>query len=124
MTPTATTTQTATTTVSGTGDVRITNILYGSPIPNETSGEYVDLKNFDSHPVQMNGWRIDDEAGTFYTFGSFVLQPGATVRVHNCTGTNSATDLYNGACQAVWNNSGDTARLYNGSAALVDTYAH
>jgi competence protein ComEC len=136
-TPAATTTQTATasptntptatataTTVSGTGDVRITDILYDSPIPNETSGEYVELKNFDSHAVQTQGWRIDDEAGTFYTFGSFVLQPGASVRVHNCTGMNSATDLYNGACQAAWNNSGDTASLHNASSALVDTYAY
>jgi len=107
-----------------TGTVTITDILWDSPVPDEVSGEYVTLQNVDEHPIQMQNWQIIDIQDNNYTFPSFVLQPGATVTIHNCTGQNNASNLYTGTCEATWNNGGDTATLLNTIAEVVDTYSY
>jgi len=107
-----------------TGAVQIETILYDSPVPDEVSGEYVVLRNVDDHAIQMQGWRIVDAQGNTLTFPNFVLQPGTTVTYHNCTGTNDASNLYSGACEAMWNNGGDIATLYDTSGSVVDTYSY
>ncbi len=109
---------------STTGAVEITHIEYDSPIPDEKSGEYVVLKNVDDHPIQMQNWRIVDVQGNTYIFPDFVLQPDASVTIHNCTGTNDATNLYTGACEANWNNGGDTATLYNAGNEMIDSFSY
>jgi len=55
-----------------------------------------------------------------YTFPSFSLESGSTVTVHTEEGTNTATELYWGSGRPIWNNDGDTARLYDINGNLVD----
>ena len=91
----------------------------------EDEGEWVEIRNIDTEPISMAGWRIEDAVGNGYDFPpSFVLWFGATVRVHICDGQNSETDLYWGRCAAVWNNNGDTARLINPFGVVVHEYSY
>jgi len=107
-----------------TGDVRVVAILFDPP-GSEGQEETVTLENHADTAVQLEGWRIEDSSGTvYYTFPSFELPVGATVVVHACNGTNSATLLYNGRCSATWNNSGDTAYLYDAGGGLVSTFGY
>ncbi len=107
------------------GDLRVVGVL-ADPIDfGEDEGEWVEIRNFDTEPISMAGWRIEDAAGNGYDFPpSFVLWFGASVRVHICDGPNSETDLYWGRCSAVWNNSGDVARLINPFGVVVNEYAY
>jgi hypothetical protein len=107
--------------VPATGDVQIVSVVADPP---EGSTETVELRNRAATPVDMTGWRLQDVAGNTYTFPNFVIGIDATVRVHLCGGTNTATDLYWERCAAVWNNDGDTAYLYDASGALVSSLAY
>lgn len=48
---------------------------------------------------------------------------GATITVYTGGGTDTDSELYWGSGSAIWNNDGDTASLYDGSGALVDSYS-
>lgn len=115
----------------GSSIVVISYVLYDSPISYEGSGEYVVLTNIGSYPANLTGWQLWDDkyldgtgTGRIYTFPNFTLAAGASVTIHTCTGTNTATDRYNGSCRAVWNNEGDTAVLLDASGSIVDTYPY
>jgi hypothetical protein len=108
-----------------TGNLRIDSIFWDSPEPGEQSGEWLRIVNDDEHAVQLAGWRLEDAgADNTFVFPAFVLQPGASVTVHTCTGQNTSSDLYTGGCNPWWNNAGDTANLYDAGGALVDTYTY
>lgn len=59
------------------------------------------------------------------SLGSFnsksTLDSEATVTVYTGEGTNSATELYWGSGNLIWNNDGDTAYLYDISGKVVST---
>jgi hypothetical protein len=107
-----------------TGAVEIETIFYDSPVPDEVSGEYVTLRNVDNHAIQLDGWRLVDAQANTITLPRFVLQPNTTLTIHNCTGTNDNANIYTGACEAMWNNGGDTATLYDASGAVIDAYTY
>jgi hypothetical protein len=57
--------------------------------------EYVCLKNEDSRRAEMGSWVIRNVMGRSYNFPpGFALPPGATVRLHTGSGSDSASDLY------------------------------
>ena len=116
---------TTTTTLPKTGDLNIISANfdadgYDNANPN---GEWVDIRNDDTVTVDMTGWRLEDEGPNFaYDFpDGFTLAPGVTVRVRVGVGTDTATTLYWGLGSAVWNNSGDTASLFDSSDTLIDS---
>lgn len=101
-------------------DVRITRIEYDPAEGTDAEGEHVDIQNFGEAPVDMTGWTLNDEVDTTYTFPTFTLAAGSTVRVWVTAGTDDETNLYWGRGSAVWNNSGDTAFLRTVTETLVD----
>ena len=107
------------------GDVRVVFILADPVDYGESEGEYVDIRNYADWPVAMGGWTLEDAARNRYTFPEgFVLGLDATVRVHICNGTNDAANLYWGRCSPVWNNNGDTARLFDAAGNLIHEYSY
>ncbi len=92
--------------------------------------EWVCLTNTGSTSVQMEAWQLMDNTGKGgndgyrYTFPSFILAPGATVRVHTGSGLNTQADLFWGKSVWVWNNDGDTAYLFDSLGNLVAQYAY
>ena len=104
------------------GRATITTIRYDPP---DTLSEYVEIKNDDgTRPLVMTGWTLSDLAGNTFTFPSFTLAAGATVKVWTNSGADDAANLYWGRGQAVWNNTGDTAFLRNAQGDEVSRYSY
>jgi hypothetical protein len=130
-TPTGTVTATAAPTMTATAmpaDVRVAPGCSQWDAPGNDNDnlneEYVCLENRGASAADMTGWHIRDAANYTYTFPAFTLAAGAPVRLHSGSGTDTATELYWGRGQAVWNNGGDTVYLYDAGWALVDQYTY
>lgn len=83
--------------------------------------EYIVIHNSGSRRVRMTGWVLHDvPRGTpnRFVFPSFRLRPGATVRVHTGSGTNSSSDLYWGSSVYVWGDDSDTATLVKSGTTM------
>ena len=104
-------------------NVRISCIEYDPP-GDDVAGEYVRIQNVGAVGATMTGWTLCDLANNCYTFPSYVLGAGATVKVWVKAGTNTQTDLYWGRGSSVWTNTGDTAFLRDDAGALVDQYSY
>jgi micrococcal nuclease len=89
------------------------------------NGEWIEIANQGSEPVQMKGYTLKDEANHIYTFGDFTVASGGTFRLYSGRGRDSATELYWGfSGESVWNNNSDAAFLRDAQGALVDTFAY
>ena len=88
-----------------------------------TNDEWVELVNSGSAAVDLTGWTLHDEGPNYtFTFSGFTLVPGAAVMIHTGSGADTATDLFWGRSQHVWNNTGtDIAYLVNSSGTIVAT---
>jgi hypothetical protein len=101
------------------------SVFHDPPDAGDRSGEYVTIQSFDPYPVDLSGWRLEDDGPrASYMFPPFVLQPGATLRVYNCAGTDTAAELYTGRCSPWWNNDGDIASLFSAQGALAFQYEY
>jgi micrococcal nuclease len=88
----------------------------------DLNGEYVDLSNRGDAPVDLGGWIVRDESAShrFTIPEGFVLDAGATVRLHTGCGTSSSSALF--WCMqtsTVWNNDGDTVFVQDTSGNIV-----
>jgi hypothetical protein len=106
--------------------LRFTKAQYNSPGSDTGSNaslnaEFVRITNYRSTDKVLTDWTITDRAGFEYTFPTFTLKAGASVRVHTGSGTDSKTDLYWDRSWYVWNNTGDTAYLRNTTGTTHDT---
>ena len=108
------------TTTSG---IRITKVVYDPAgddydAPNR---ETVTIRNGASGKRSLTGFRLRDETTSHvYRFPTFSLAAGASVVVHSGKGADTARHLY-ARWGIVWNNSGDTARLFSPTGAKVDS---
>ncbi|KAB1142052.1 lamin tail domain-containing protein [Streptomyces luteolifulvus] len=109
------------------GSVHLSKVYYDSPgSPDSGSntslnGEWVRIKNSTSSTVSLKGWKIKDETGYTYTFGDVRIGSGASKTVHTGKGTNTGAHKYWGRSWYVWNNTGDTAKLYKANGTKVDS---
>jgi micrococcal nuclease len=107
--------------------VRITALHYDGPGSDRIApnGEWVELTNEGSVPVDMDGYTLQNAGLDLYTFGEVVLPPGATVRVYSGRGSDTATELYWGlASEEVWHNDCDTAYLRDPTGLFVDHFSY
>jgi len=86
--------------------------------------EYVTIRNDGTSAQNMTGWRLVSVVGTqtYYFPGGYVLEAGATVRVHTGPDAwgNGASDLKWTAAY-IWNNDGDKAELLNAAGTVVSS---
>jgi hypothetical protein len=106
--------------------LHFTKIYYNSPGTDDGSNsslnkEYVTIKNSSSVSRSLTGYKVLDKANHRYTFGTFTLGAGKSVRIHTGKGTNTSTDRYWGRSAYVWNNTGYKAYLSNADFVLRDT---
>ena len=85
------------------------------------NAEYVTLKNVTSTARSLRGYTLRDAQSHVYTIGTFTLGAGKSVIIHTGKGTNSATNLYWGQTNYIWNNTGDTATLKTAAGTTIDT---
>ncbi len=103
--------------------VRITTMHYDGPGSDRIApnGEWVELTNKASVPVDMSGYTLQDAGLHLYTFGTIVLLPGATVRIYSGRGIETTTELYWGlAGEEIWYSNGNAAYLRDSTGAFVD----
>ncbi|MBP1929269.1 hypothetical protein J2741_001816 [Methanolinea mesophila] len=100
------------------GDVVLTDLSLAQ--------EYVRIRNNGHERIDLTGWRLCDRAGRCITFIEwengfrFELLPFSTLTIYsNQTGSPSSTRLY--WPDEMWNDRGDTARLYNADGILVSS---
>jgi len=97
-------------------NVQITYIFYDGVVPSTESDEYVEITNLGDTSQDLEGWVLKDisEGYPSFTFPSYVLAPGAKIRVY----TNEIHSEWSGFSfvygSAIWNNADpDWAALYN-----------
>lgn len=84
------------------------------------NGEYAIVESLTSEDRDIGGWRLCDRANHCFTFPTgAVLAAGGRLFVHTGSGSADDTRYYMGRRQAVWNNGGDTATLYDSTGSLV-----
>jgi hypothetical protein len=108
---------------SAAGAIRFAKIHYDAPGPDSGSnlnGEWFTITNTGGSGRSLTGWRVRDKAGSTYTFGSFSLGGGQTVRVHTGSGPTHGLHRYWGKTKQVWNNRKDRATLRNAGGGVVD----
>ena len=89
------------------------------------NGEYAVLENMASAPVTIAGWRLCDLANHCFRFpAGTVIAGGGRIVVHTGIGQPDGERYYMGRRQAVWNNGGDTATLYDEQGATVVVFSY
>ena len=86
--------------------------------------EYFELRNKCKHSVELTRHIIRDNANNTFMFSNFTLDAKSVVTVHTGKGDNNQTDLYWQGKRAIWNNNGDTFRMWNPEGELLLEYAY
>ena len=98
--------------------------IEANPPGADVAGEYLLLGNHSGRAVELTNWKVVDRAGHLYLFPRFILLRDAQVRLWTKSGVDTAGDLFWGYERAVWNNTGDTAFLYDAQDYLISTYTY
>ena len=97
--------------------VEISSVV-GAGIP---ASETVILHNGTASPIDLKGWKLQDQDVNVYTFGEVSLPAGGSVQLHTVAGQDTQTDLYWGMSVSIWQ-SGETATLYDPAGAVCFAY--
>jgi competence protein ComEC len=85
--------------VEGEAIIEIAEVIGAGSLTDEA----VSIVNSGNRPVALLGWQLSDEQGLVYTFGQVTLfGDGAAILVHTEAGQDSASDLFWGLEQPVW----------------------
>ncbi|MFI1676504.1 MULTISPECIES: lamin tail domain-containing protein [unclassified Streptomyces] len=108
------------------GGLHLGTIQYDSPGRDSRSNsslnaEWVNIHNSGRSAVQLKGYKLKDNTGYTYTFGSYKIGAGKTVKVRTGKGSNASGVRYWGRTNYVWNNTGDKARLIKPSGSQLDS---
>lgn len=93
------------------GNIQITTIFFNGVVSSYEPDEHVEIKNFDTRSIQVEGWTLRDIDEHIYTFPNFVMAPNQTCRIYTNEIHEDFCSFNYKAPQAIWNNSGDTAYL-------------
>ncbi len=89
--------------------------------------EYVEMVNGSKYPVDLSGWMLKDEDGSEIDLKDILLKPDASVRIYSGKdGVENPPEAYywKEKEKNIWNNDGETARLYNSQGEMVSEYSY
>lgn len=91
---------------------------------NSTEGDqWIEIANNGTSNVGFDGWNLMNKENLTYAFpASFVLKPGAKVKVHSVSGKSDYTDLYNSSI--LLNKTGDMAILKDANGKVISKYSY
>ncbi|MBI9051961.1 MAG: lamin tail domain-containing protein [Anaerolineaceae bacterium] len=105
--------------------ITIASIFYDGSAGTEEPDEYVSIVNQGSEPVQLKGWVLKDESGKTFFFPDMQMESGQTCRIFTNEDHPESCGLnWHFTGSAIWNNSGDTATLYNSQKEIVSQYSY
>ncbi|MEV7405069.1 lamin tail domain-containing protein [Streptomyces sp. NPDC091267] len=85
------------------------------------NAEWVEIHNNTKAKVQLKGYKLKDNTGYTYTFPSYNISAGKTVKVHTGSARISSGHVYWNRGSYVWNNTGDKARLIKPNGTQLDS---
>ena len=103
-------------------NVQITYIFYDGLVTRVESDEYVEITNLGDTPKDLEGWVLKDidEGYPSFTFPSYVLAPGESIRVYTDEVHPEWGGISFGYGKAIWNNKDpEIAALYNAQGQEV-----
>ena len=90
--------------------------LYVQPDTSVENGEYLRMRNTGHENISLQDWRVEDEAGTSYTFEDGRIDTGESIRLYT---EYSDAEFNWDRGLAVWSMNGDTAYIYDENGELV-----
>ncbi|VVB62998.1 Lamin Tail Domain protein [uncultured archaeon] len=85
--------------------------------------QWIEIANNGTSNVNFTGWKLMNKENLTYALpASFVLKPGAKVKVHSIAGKPNSTDLYNSS--VLLNETGDMAILKDATGKVVSKYSY
>ncbi len=100
-------------------EIKIISINVGAQ---NQADECVVIENFGDNEQDLTNWRLQDQEKHEFVFPEFILSPRGRVTIWSTTGINKPTDLYWGRKDSIWNNTGDTAYLYDKGNVLIYSF--
>ena len=84
--------------------------------------EYIQVKNTGKKTLTLTGYVIRDNGPQKFTFPKGTkLAPGKTLTIRSGKGKNTTKTKYWNKSSYIWNNTGDTARLYTDKGKLLES---
>jgi len=71
--------------------------------------------------LTLHGWKLADDQGHIYVFSNVTIWPGSSIRLHTASGEDTATDLYWGLDEAIWDKASEVI-LYDAQGKVVSRY--
>lgn len=103
----------------GLGSIFITDLEIKGSVP---QGEWVKVTNTGTTDVNMEGWKIVEEANKYtYVFPFYILKAKSSVILYTGEGKNTESALYWGRSADAWTDGGDAATLYCYCGARAST---
>ena len=102
----------------------IRDIFYDGVVGTSEPDEYVEIRNDDNIPIQLNNWTLSDAASHIFTFPSFIMDPGKVCRIYTNEYHPDWCGFSYGSGSAIWNNTGDTAYLKDANGTLINEYSY
>ncbi len=107
------------------GPVKILDIAFNGVGGSAEAGEYVEIENNGSTPINMDGWILRDVyGGEEFTWQNFILKPGVKIRVYTNENHPETGGFSFGSNKAIWANKGDAAELIDAGGKVVSSFAY
>ncbi|MEC9391045.1 MAG: lamin tail domain-containing protein [Myxococcota bacterium] len=93
------------------------------------NGEYLRIANVSDRPVDLDGFRIAEQAGRSWVLPAMLIPPGHTFKLHSGNGDNQSDPqrqlaVFLNSDVPIWNNTRDRATVYDRHGRVVDSRLH
>lgn len=110
---------------TATAGIVITTVSYKGQVKRTQADEYIEIANQGTVDQDLTGWKVNaGNTGQDFVFPQLVLWAGQSCRVYTNEIHPESGGFSFGSGRAVWNDKGDTARLYDADETLVATFAY
>lgn len=101
----------------------ISYVFYDGAESRTEGDEYAVVKNAGGTEINLKGWLLNaGDRGQNFSFPSYVLKPGASVRIYTNRTIKGAFSF--GIRKAIWNNGGDCGYLFTASGKQASEYCY
>ncbi len=106
-------------------DIVINELMY-DPEGSDLQGEWVEIYNNDTNPINLTSWELTDSDSHYYTFPTIEFPPDTYIVVYASDGTDDldfaddTVNLYMGETSSIWTNTGDDVQLNNNAGICID----
>ncbi|MCK5560878.1 MAG: lamin tail domain-containing protein, partial [Thermoplasmata archaeon] len=106
-------------------DIVINELMY-NPEGSDAQGEWVEIYNNGTDPINLTSWELTDSDGHDYIFPILEFPPDTYIVIYTTDGTDelefddNTANLYIGETSSIWTNTGDDVQLNNDAGVCID----